>query len=441
MLVAEAAPDTPVAASPDVEAAFIVSTTSGAAPPPLQQASAETSSSAETPLPALEGVAAMDVDVQPIEVAPAPAMAAEPPRKPMTSRAAAGLEANHKERARVLASIEAETAKVADRMRARSAWSRMEEVKEEELQAERAAADAARRREAEAAAQRERSDRLAARRREQDEAEERRWRDEQNQVAAEVARWAAANAERRSPPPAPEPEPEAAPAPASGWLGSADGFGGWLGAALAGISGQTPRAEPRPTAPASDGGASSSVASPPAASGHEAYVAAIAEELAACHRALGAAEVELHCAKAIFDIAGATKAQAELQLIQPRIEQLQKAKALALGNAPHPKARATFAEMDSRYAPHSRDNRCSRRRTNIARPSALPLSLSRHARLSTHPPVPPVHSRPSSGTPSRAASSRSASSGHYSGRGSAASLASARRLQRQRERDQKRVRR
>ena len=141
--------------------------------------------------------------------------------------------------------------------------------------------------------------------------------------------------------------------------------------------------------------------------------ALLAEELAACHRAHGAAEVKLYSAKAGHDARLVGEALAEIKAIQQRIEQLQRAKALAAGHLVQlPKS----ARAKTSFSPSERELR-----VHHAAPEGwgrAPSSRSGTDRIPA----------------SRASSSRGS-------RGSsAASAVSARRLQRQKERDQKRIR-
>lgn len=143
------------------------------------------------------------------------------------------------------------------------------------------------------------------------------------------------------------------------------------------------------------------------------FISLLADELAACHRAHGAAEVKLYSAKAGHDARLVGEALAEIKAIQQRIEQLQRAKALSAGHLVHlPKS----ARAKTSFSPSERELR-----VHHAAPEGwgrAPSSRSGTDRI-------PV---------SRASSSRG-SRGN-----SAASAVSARRLQRQKERDQKRIR-
>lgn len=493
------------AAAPTGTASFIVACTAGAAPPPPPLYE-------DAPPPDPTNVLAIDAGAAPAAAAATEALEAPAllptPTTPMRPSAAAALEENHRERERVLRQIEAETAKVMGRMRARSVWSRMDEVKLEAERAEREAAEAAKRQEEEAVARRERLEQLVARRRVQEEAAERALRLEREEMEAEAARFAVGDyshsrlipIERALSRPS-TPPPEAATAtdtdaPSAGLFGSlfsAWGLGGSgsssspssaIDGAGAGtrspgtrspvpggsVNGGSGRSSPiedssldgpiqiwkdhspdgafavfhqlmGPTAvfhpavsrasvagsvsggsgrssPTGYIGGSSSIGSSgsgaPSVMMHDAtFVSLLAEELAACHRAHGAAEVKLYSAKAGHDARLVGEALAEIKAIQQRIEQLQRAKALAAGHLVQlPKS----ARAKTSFSPSERELR-----VHHAAPEGwgrAPSSRSGTDRIPA----------------SRASSSRGS-------RGSsAASAVSARRLQRQKERDQKRIR-
>lgn len=494
-----------MAAAPPGTASFIVACTAGAAPPPPPLFE-------DAPPPDPTNALAIDAGAAPAAAAAAEALDAPAllptPTTPMRPSAAAALEENHRERERMLRQIEAETAKVMGRMRARSVWSRMDEVKLEAERAEREAAEAAKRQEEEAVARRERLEQLVARRRVQDEAAERALRLEREEMEEEAARFAVGDyshsrlipIERAlSRPSTPPPEASTATAteyaPSAGLLGSlfsAWGLGGSSssspssaidgagastrspgtkspvpGGSVNGGSGRSSPIEDSsldgpiqfwkdhspegafavfqqlmgPTAvfhpavsrasvagsvsggsgrnsPTGYMGGSSSIGSSGSGAASvtiqdASFISLLADELAACHRAHGAAEVKLYSAKAGHDARLVGEALAEIKAIQQRIEQLQRAKALSAGHLVHlPKS----ARAKTSFSPSERELR-----VHHAAPEGwgrAPSSRSGTDRI-------PV---------SRASSSRG-SRGN-----SAASAVSARRLQRQKERDQKRIR-